>query len=96
MQICLGTGAWTTVMFSPPARTITLTGLTRLCPVKRAAGNGPLSFCYLSPVKFSANARGGKRRVTTGFSAENYLTGLLIFAVRGATMPTSMHCPSVV
>ncbi|HEY5040632.1 MAG TPA: hypothetical protein VIK53_01365 [Verrucomicrobiae bacterium] len=28
MQTCLGTGAWTTVMFSTQARTITLTGLT--------------------------------------------------------------------
>ncbi len=28
VQICIGTGAWTTVMFSTQARTITLTGLT--------------------------------------------------------------------
>jgi hypothetical protein len=28
VQTCIGTGPWTTVMFSPQARTITLTGLT--------------------------------------------------------------------
>ena len=28
VQICIGTGVWTTVMFSTQARTITLTGLT--------------------------------------------------------------------
>ena len=28
VQICTGTGAWTTVKYSPQARTITLTGLT--------------------------------------------------------------------
>ena len=28
VQTCIGTGAWTTAMFSPQARTITLTGLT--------------------------------------------------------------------
>jgi len=28
VQVCTGTGAWTTVKYSPQARTITLTGLT--------------------------------------------------------------------
>ena len=28
VQLCTGTWAWTTAMFSPQARTITLTGLT--------------------------------------------------------------------